>query len=420
MLLLAAVITAACNDPLPLKEPSQEKFSRVLIFFGEGFNSLSSYITEDISDMIGTVPNASIPSEGSNKALVIISHLPAGRSAYQTPTSPTITSITRDYIGRPKCDTLLSMDSGAIMTRTENLRYALEYVRDHFPSDSYGLIMNSHGTGWLPVGYYDGGFDSSTMSMKDMVTEGAARYIERQYPDGIVTKSFGQEVIKTGSGTYSFEFTLQALAAAIPMKMDYIVFDACLMGGIETAYELRNVTDKIAFSQAEVLADGFCYDKIVDRLLFETPANPEGVCKDYYEHYVNKTGVNQSATISLIDCTRLEGLAECCRELFSTYREGLGAVDPTSVQGFFRYDKHWFYDLEDILVKAGMSSADHRRLTNALDDCVIFKGATSSFLEDFDIKSHCGFSMYLPKAGNSYLDSFYKELEWNKASGLVE
>ena len=44
--------------------------------------------------------------------------------------------------------------------------------------------------------------------------------------------------------------------------------------------------------------------------------------------------------------------------------------------------------------------------------------ATDTFI-NFDIRTHCGLSMYLPADGNSELDEFYKTLSWNKASGLV-
>ena len=421
MILAALAILQACNGPLPTREESDEKYSRVLIFVGEGFNSLSSYVMDDIDDLAGVLPNPDLPFEHSNKALVMISHLTERYQDYSTPTSPYIIRISRDYLGRPIRDTLLTLDKGMIMTKSENLRFALEYVRDNFPSDSYGMILNSHGTGWLPAGVYDSGQDEfSMMSAHGKRPEGAVPYREHRNPDGIDVKSFGQEVIRADGSTYSFEMTLPSLAAAIPMKMDYMIFDACLMGGIETAYELRNVTDKVAFSQAEVLADGFCYDTILSRLLNESPVNLHAVCEDYFNHYNERTGVYQSATISLIDCTRLDHLAECCNALFEEYRDRIASLPYKEVQGFFRYNKHWFFDLEDILVKAGMNSSQRRELTSALQECVLYQANTKSFMEDFDIKTCCGFSMYLPSAGSSYLNSYYTELEWNKATGLVD
>lgn len=418
--LLAAVMAAACSDPLPMQEPSQQEFSRVLIYVGEGNNSLNGYITDDISDIIGAPSNSLLPAEGSNKALIIISHLPKGRGDYATPTSPTITRVSRDYLGRPVCDTLLRMPSGTILTKAENMRDALGFVHDEFPSDSYGLIMSSHGTGWLPAGYYDSESGGSFLASHGHGPEGAVPYVERPSPDGIDVKTFGQELVNIDGQLWSYEMSLPTLAAALPFKFDYIILDACLMGGIETAYELREKTRWLCFSQTEILAEGLEYNTILDHLLLETPANVQGVCEDYYTMYAEKSGTHQSATISMVDCSKLDLLAECCRDLFSRYREQMAMIDRNNVQGFFRFNKHWFYDLEDILTNAGLSPADKRALSAALEQCVTYKAHTPAFMEDFEIKKSCGFSMYLPAAGDSYLNSYYLGLEWNKATGLVE
>ena len=418
--LLAAAMAAACSDPFPMQEESQQEFSRVLIYVGEGYNSLCGYITDDIQDMIGEPNNALLPAEGSNRAFIIISHLPRVRGDYATATPTTITRVSRDYLGRPICDTLMRMPAGTILTKAENMSSALEFVHTEFPSDSYGLIMSSHGTGWLPAGYYSDENGGSSLAARPRGPEGAVPYVERPSPDGIDVKTFGQELISVGGQLWSYEMSLPTLAAAFPFKFDYIFLDACLMGGIETAYELRNATRLLCFSQAETLAEGLDYSTLLRHLFNETPANVQSVCEDYYNMYYEKSGLRQSATISMIDCTKLDILADCCRDLFSRYREPMRLIDRKNVQGFFRYDKHWFYDLEDILTNAGMSVEDQKALSAALDECVVYKAHTPSFMEDFEIRKFCGLSMYLPVAGNSYLDSYYTGLEWNKATGLVE
>lgn len=419
-LILTAVMAVACNDPFPMQEQSQQEYSRVLIYIGEGVNTLSQYITDDIKDIIGGPSNALLPAEGSNKALIIISHLPKTRGDYMTPTQTTITRVSRDYIGRPVCDTLLRMPAGTILTKEESFREALDFVHSNFPSDSYGMILSSHGSGWLPAGYLSDESSSSTLAVRPKAPEGAVPYVERPSKNGIDTKTFAQELVRVDGGTWSYEMGLPTLAAAIPFKFDYIIFDACLMGGIETAYELRDATRYVCFSQTEILADGLPYKTILDRLLNETPANVKGACEDYFDMYEQKSGVYQSATISMIDCTKLDRLAECCKDLFERYREQIAGVTGDSVQIFFRDNLHWFFDLEDILVKAGISANDRRELEAAFGDCVVYKANTQWFMKEFEIKTFCGFSMYLPSAGSRALNSYYAGLEWNKATGLVE
>ena len=95
-------------------------------------------------------------------------------------------------------------------------------------------------------------------------------------------------------------------------------------------------------------------------------------------------------------------------------------MDYQNVQRFYRSSKHWFYDLQSILEKAGITNSEKDALIEALDGCVLYKGATPSFMNEFYINTFSGFSMYLPSHGHSELDKYYRTLKWNQATGLVK
>jgi hypothetical protein len=214
---------------------------------------------------------------------------------------------------------------------------------------------------------------------------------------------------------------VQIFKTKVPMKLDYILFDACLMGGIEVAYEFVGKCDYMAFSQAEVLAQGFNYKTITTHLLNNKyTSSPEDVCKDYIDYYNSLSGVYRYATVSLVDCNKLEPLANLCSILFSKYRNGLDSLSPSKVQRFYTGNHPWFYDLQSILTTAGASETEVAELQSILDDCVLYKGHTPAFLSDFSIKTFSGFSMYLPRNGSAELNKYYKTLRWNQATGLVE
>ena len=44
------------------------------------------------------------------------------------------------------------------------------------------------------------------------------------------------------------------------LKMQFILFDACYMGNVETAYELKDVTNFLISSSSEVMGEGFLQD----------------------------------------------------------------------------------------------------------------------------------------------------------------
>ena len=213
---------------------------------------------------------------------------------------------------------------------------------------------------------------------------------------------------------------IEEFARALPMYLDYILFDACLMGGIEVAYELKRKCGLVGFSQTEVLAEGFDYRALPTHLLSGGTPDPESVCMDYFAQYDVQSGVYRSATISLVDCNRLEPVAEICAELFDKYALEIAALDPIKVQRYYRYEYHWFYDLESVLVEAGISAEELDLLHDALNECVVYKAATPSFMDSFDIDVCSGFSMFLPSHGGARLKQYYKQLDWNIATGLVK
>lgn len=371
--------------------PSSEKRD-VLLLYSAGHNSLSSYLREDIEDLCsGWLPG----DRRSDDVLLIYSHLPAA-GGYKTPSSPTLTRLYINGAGEAVRDTLVIYGEETISASAAQLNEVLTYVKEAFPARGYGMIFSSHATGYLPEKYYQ--------KPGDYIYDGEASQM-----------SVGQDVHDNSS----YEIELRDFAEAIPLKLDYILFDACLMGGVEVAYELSGKCGKVGYSQAEVLAEGFNYRTLTTHLLQNEVPDPESVCSDYFEQYDIQEGVYRSATISLIDCDRLEPLASLCKDLFDKYRNGLDYINPSHVQRFYRSGKHWFYDLESILANAGASAADMEKLHDVLDGCVIYKGHTPSFMNEFDIHTFSGFSMYLPCNGSYQLDLYYKGLKWNKATGLV-
>lgn len=395
---------------------------KVLLLYSAGYNDLQGYLKGDIEELLqGYVPGSS----NNNDILLVYSHLSKTPRDFQTPVKPVLFRAYADHEGKTVMDTLVRYEDSAISASARQLNTVLTYVKDNFSAKSYGMIFSSHATGYLPAGYYS---SPGNYKFTEDITyrQGAYRhqaptsvpYVELPHdPSRPMVKSIGQ----SRHDGLSYEIDLRDFADAIPMKLDYLLFDACLMGGIEVAYELAGKCDLLAFSQAEVLAEGLNYLTLTTHLLTnKKEADPESVCRDYFTQYDQKTGAHRSATISLVDCNRLEPLKDICKDLFSRYRSSLATVNPDKIQRYYTGSHHWFYDLESILVTAGITSEELASLHEALDGCIIYKGHTPSFLEEFDINTFSGFSMYLPKRGSEQLDRYYRTLKWNEATGLVQ
>ena len=416
--LCAALFTMSCSVHEWFKPAMPDHYNKVILLYSAGFNNISSFLKDDIEEF----KQGMLPRHNSENVVLVYSHFPT-KGGYNTPSSPTLVRLSCKKDKTVIADTLKIFPEGVISASADQLENVLSYINEHFPAESYGMVFSSHATGYLPTGYYQNTENSSSI-IEWSATVGreltAVPYIEPEYdPSRPMVKSIGQDQVGTYGNYLSYEINLDDFASAIPMYLDYILFDACLMGGIEVAYELKDKVGKVGFSQAEVLAYGFCYETLTQHLIGSATPDLEGVCHDYFEQYETQKGVYQSATISLIDCSRLSPLAEGCKGLFKKYSERLDSLDHTQVQGFFRDNKHWFYDLESILINAGISEDELSDLHQRLDDCVLYKAHTPKFMDDFDIHTFCGFSMYLPCQGSESLNTFYKTLKWNRDTGLV-
>lgn len=416
LLMLSAVACDKTFDDMPgnkgtapVRNVTSEK-AQVLVLYSAGFNSLCAALEDDVNDM----KSGYLPLVGSmSKAVLVYSRRLSETGRYTDRTPSYLIRLSVDGWGKVISDTLKTWPETDEAVSASTMTDVLETVKGLYPHASYGMVFSSHGSGWLPSGYYSTGkITAGTAGLQ------AVPYIDPN-SDGSMprVKSIGIDNI-TSRNTYEME--IETFAQALPMKFDYIIIDACLMGGIEVAYALKDKCDKLVFSQAEVLEDGLCdYTTLTQRVLRPVVPDLYNLCEDSYRHYKNQDDpIYRSLTISMIDCTRLDGLAESCKSLFSKYRNQISLVNAANVQGYFRSRKHWFYDLTDILRQSGVPEADMTDYNKAMSDCVLYNAATDTFI-NFDIRTHCGLSMYLPADGNSELDEFYKTLSWNKASGLV-
>lgn len=416
LLMLSAVACDKTFDDMPgnkgttpVRDVTPEK-AQVMILYSAGFNSLCAALEDDVND----IKSGYLPLVGSmSKAVLVYSRRLSETGRYTDRTPSYLIRLSVDGWGKVISDTLKTWPETDEAVSASTMTDVLETVKGLYPHASYGMVFSSHGSGWLPSGYYSTGkITAGTAGLQ------AVPYIDPN-SDGSMprVKSIGIDNI-TSRNTYEME--IETFAQALPMKFDYIIIDACLMGCIEVAYALKDKCDKLVFSQAEVLEDGLCdYTTLTQRVLKPVVPDLYNLCEDSYRHYKNQDDpIYRSLTISMIDCTRLDGLAESCKSLFSKYRNQISLVNAANVQGYFRARKHWFYDLTDILRQSGIPEADMTDYNKAMSDCVLYNAATDTFI-NFDIRTHCGLSMYLPADGNSELDEFYKTLSWNKASGLV-
>jgi len=396
---IMSLFPVSCDIEItPLTPPSK----KVFLLYSAGHNNLSSELKEDIKDLTQNL------SYTGNNTLLIYTHR-AANSSY----SPSPSYLLRAYKGTDDIvlDTLIKFPETTMSASAETVTKVLTHVKENFPADEYGLLFSSHCTGYLPAGYY------SNSSKYENSYGKSPRTIHR---------SIGQET----EGKNSYEMDLRDFADAIPFKLNYIIFDACLVGGAEVAFQLKEKADFLVASPAEILSEGMDYKTMTSHLFSYSslPSRLRDFCRNYYDCYNAHSGAYRSATISLINLRNIESFAEICKVLFAKYRQELDTIDPDSIQQYYTYNYHWFYDLCDIVEHLGCTGEELASFYEAFDKCVIYKAATDTFLCDtpndpypgFVINNFGGLSMYLPCNGGAYLSDYYKSLDWNAATELVK
>lgn len=257
------------------------------------------------------------------------------------------------------------------------------------PANSYGLVLFSHATGWLPAGAFS-----------NPVRWGAFSKRESAFINRSIFEDNGREM------------ELADFAAAIPDgAFDFIASEMCFMSSVETAYALRNKTKYLLAAAPEILSPGFTpiYPNSLG-LLFKPTPDLEGFAQAFFDHFNGLKGDYQSAAISVVKTSEMESIAELTREIAPLLTQE--QID--KVQYYDRKGKpHVFFDFRDYILQAS-TPKQMEQMDDLLAKAVVFKRNTPKLIEIF-IARHSGLSVYIPQESLPRLNEAYEGTEWRKA-----
>ncbi len=397
----AVLLLVGCNG---LERPYEGTYDKVLIYCALGYNNLS----HDLLNNFDQIQEGILPGLWQDRAILAFCHTAKG-SNYNTPNPPQLIRIYRGPDGKARADTLKTYDNMAVAATKESLRSALTDIMQMFPANHYGMIVSSHGSGWIPGGYTS---DSEASSVRER--------IPARDPAWPATKAFCNHFSGSGSSVRIQWMESPEFVDALPMRFDYLILDACLMGGVEIAWDLKDLCRYLVFSPTEVMEYGMIYDTLSWDMLSGSEADLRTYCEEFYKYYSDMSG-SPYGTITLVDCSRLEPLADAFGSIVEAHRADIGIGQLTSTQRYYYASSklRFYYDLRDFVEKLGASAAEMARLDAALKDCVLYHAETPTFF-DLPLERCCGLSTYIPDPRRTRLNAFYRELAWNRKVRLVE
>ena len=321
--------------------PYGKETRKVMLLYEAGFNSLSG----DIENNINALKQGYLPgNERNDDVILVFSHLAKSRRVYSVETAPTLVRL-YSVLGEARMDTLKVWPVGTPVVNKELMTEVFNWVRKEFPAAGYGAVLSSHATGWLPEGYFN---DAKQYEGRDRGSgPGTIVWNSRK-------KTFGQEYYSSGSELQEME--LRDLVAAIPYKLDYIMFDACLMATVETALVCSDYADYLIASEETEPGVGW-----------------------YYTHWLTELGKNTSMPTTELGRMICDDFVQACSTQARGQKTTLSVVDLAELAATVPGALKDFSQTVTGMVKQG----DYRQISNARHGAREF--ATSSKIDQVDL-----------------------------------
>lgn len=408
---LLVVFLAACSNEIPEQQPAKRSGRTVLAYLisNNRAGSLDTYLRNNVIDMYTALGNM------KESCTLLVFYRPYTNDAPLS--NPTLMSFYTDGRGNVNnqpalTGTNLSFESicqvaekkeytmnSQIATDPAVMEEVFKDMQTVAPSDSYGVIFGSHGTGWMKG-------------------------------NSVLTKAFGDD-----SGYHiDIPDLANALKNSFTKKLDFVLFDACMMGTAEVCYELKDVTSHCVGSVLETPVYGFPYDQLLP-YLYADSVDYSAVCHEFISF--NKTN-NLWGTCAAVDCSQMDNLAEAVKTKLLEWKEALPSVSMENVQQYGVNSYRYFsYDVLDFFRelgrKSGVADTDLNTeiafVQTALNQAVIAKECLAGLEYEFDGLTvddarFCGIGMYIPGEYNHYVanktswnDYYETSIAWYRAAG---
>ena len=284
---------------------------------------------------------------------------------------------------------------GASYASAEGIADIMNEVKTQADALNYALIVGVHGCGWT----YASDWSRYPYYARPSVTRPRDNNFSGiQFgpdPNAPLTRFFGSVSLAENAMDIS---TLAEGIRESGLKMQYILFDACYMSNIETAYELKDVTNYMIASGSEIMAAGLPYRSMWSYLNSSTP-NYSSIVSTSVNFYKNSSA--PFCNLAAIDCRQVEKLAGVMKDINAEYQLS-ASVNLDSIQHLDGFRPNLFYDLETYVdslhpsgylldqfksqLKLTIKASDH---TDEAYTCIYSS-------ESFKIKNYCGITISDP------------------------
>ena len=401
MISLAMTFTGCSEEAFDTDSVNKQT---ILVFYPWTGSQSDTGLLGDLQNNIDSICDGIIDRKGLNnsRVLVFLSDKYNHSTLYDLQYNATTKSVDR---------VPLKEYEGASYASAEGIADILNEVKTQASALNYALIVGAHGCGWTYASdwskYPDYARPSVTRpsdsalngySATGYSATGISSFSGIQFgpdPNAPLTRFFGSVSLAENAMDIS---TLAEGIRESGLKMQYILFDACYMSNIETAYELKDVTNYMIASGSEIMAAGLPYRSMWSYLNSPTP-NYSGIVSTSVNFYKNSSA--PFCNLAAIDCRQVEKLAGVMKDINAEYQLS-ASVSLDSIQHLDGFRPNLFYDLETYVdslhpsgylldqfksqLKLTIKASDH---TDEAYTCIYSS-------DSFKIKNYCGITISDP------------------------
>lgn len=386
MISLAMTFTSCSEEAFDTDSVNKQT---ILVFYPWTGSQSSTGLLGYLQNNIDSISDGIIDRKGLNnsRVLVFLSDKYNHSTLYDLQYNATTKSVDR---------VPLKEYEGASYASAEGIADIMNEVKTQASALNYALIVGVHGCGWT----YASDWSRYPYYARPSVTRPSDNNFSGiQFgpdPNAPLTRFFGSVSLAENAMDIS---TLAEGIRESGLKMQYILFDACYMSNIETAYELKDVTNYMIASGSEIMAAGLPYRSMWSYLNSPTP-NYSSIVSTSVNFYKNNSSA-PFCNLAAIDCRQVEKLASVMKDINAEYQLS-ASVSLDSIQHLDGFRPNLFYDLETYVdslhpsgylldqfksqLKLTIKASDH---TEEAYTCIYSS-------DSFKIKNYCGITISDP------------------------
>lgn len=346
--MMVVVMMTACSSNDDAFEPVQPSptdhesrtvaQAKTVLVYMAGRNSLAGMVNKDLNEM----KLGSKRLDSNDNLLVFVRR-------DKTEKMPWLARIKNGVV----TDSVSLSDMGITSSDGENrasdpvvMEGVMHYAFSHYPAmdGNYGLVLWGHGSGWL--------MDNEVKRVN--------------------SRAFGVDKGEDGRALWMNIPTMANILKGMP-HLKFIMADCCNFMCLEVLYELRNVTDYIIGSPAEIPDEGAPYDEIVPDM-FADGRFYTSIIDKYYK------SVNGYLPLTAVQSSQMEQLAQATHQAMQAVQSNLNGdyADMTGLIHYYHTDDdsdfhpeyNIFYDAGDFFLAHAPQDA-YQQWKQSLDQAVV-------------------------------------------------